>query len=215
MSEDPLAMTLSGHKVDSFWRNLIGRLQEVTNDAWMASYHGVEQSRVGGMTRKDPGGFEGMSFKGQSPGYLGMSAMARRAAQVLSKKLGDAWSPAEIQETIWSWAKTLKEKAGKKGAPDPTVERILRAGNISHAEIANTPDFALLFTQGVYKKILEQGGYGRQLEELAERSSQRSGAAPGGSPVSETGPFAGPAFQRHLLRAGRRLDVRAVPDPGE
>ena len=33
----------------------------------------------------------------------------------LTKITGETWTPAEVQETIWSWAKTLYETAGAKG----------------------------------------------------------------------------------------------------
>jgi hypothetical protein len=32
--------------------------------------------------------------------------------------------------------------------------------------IANTPDFATLFTDGVYRNILERGGYGQQIDRI-------------------------------------------------
>jgi hypothetical protein len=222
-SDDPLGLMLSGPKVDSFWRNLIGRMQEVTNDAWMASFHGVDQDLISGAGKVDPAGRIGpeqlkLSYKGKSPGYLGMSAATRRAADTLSRLTGDVWTPAEIQETVWSWAKTLREKVygapGKKGVGG-TVEQLLKAGGLTHEEVANTPDFATLFTEGVYRNILEAGGYGKQIKQvekgLTERRAKGGSDLPSGTPFDPEGTtFTGPAFRRHLLRAGRRLDVGAA-----
>jgi len=36
-AKDPLKVTLSGPKVDSFYRNLADDVYRVTNDAWMAN----------------------------------------------------------------------------------------------------------------------------------------------------------------------------------
>jgi hypothetical protein len=206
--EDPLSLVISGPKVNSFYRNLAGSVHEVTNDAWMASYSGVKQARLAGTKGADPYGYLGT----KSPAYVGMSAAARRAAKILSGKTSDVWTPAEIQETVWSWAKTLKEKA-MRGGKNATVEKILKAGDLSHAEIANTPDFATLFTEGIYSKILQEGGYGEAIKRLGSGAAG-GGKLPAGTPLQpEAGTFAGPAFKQHLLRAGRRLDRSRAPEP--
>ena len=202
--EDPLHLVISGPKVNSFFRNLAGDVHEVTNDAWMASYAGVEHGKLKGHTSKDPYGY----LATKSPTYVGMSAAARRAAKILSNRTKDVWTPAEIQETVWSWAKTLKEKSGKSA----NVEQLLRAGDISHEEIANTPDFATLFTKNIYAKILQEGGYGKAVERLGSRTAGSRRAASGTPLKPEAGTFTEAAFKRHLLRAGRRLDLSSVPE---
>ena len=209
---DPTKVRLSGPKVNSFMLNLRDHVHEVTNDAWIARYAGVPQEKFASAYRKDPEYGSKTGFK--SPGYMAMSAATRRAAERLTELTGDTWTPAEIQETIWSWAKTVREKvyggSGVKGTGG-TVADLLKAGNISHSEIADTPDFALLFTRGVFRNILEQAGYGetiKRVEAELGKAGARGRAAPGGTPTRvEGGPFAQPAFERHLQRAGRRLET--------
>ena len=208
-ADDPTKVKLSGPKVNSFMLNLRNHVHEVTNDAWMARYARVPQEQFASRRIKDPY-FPELSKEGKygvkSPGYMAMSAATRRAASRLSKLTGDTWTPAEIQETIWSWAKTLREKATSK-EHQTTVSKLLKAGNITHAEIADTPDFALLFTRGVYRKILEEAGYGETLARVEREVGKRGSSLPGGSPTrGEGGAFAQPAFERHLQKAGRRLD---------
>lgn len=193
---DALSITLSGPKVDSFMRNLQGRVVEVTNDAWMANFANVDQTLF-----KKTG-----AKPGKSPGYVGMSAAVRKAAEVATKLTGEPWSPAEIQETVWSWAKTLYEKAGSAGE-NRSAQEIIKAGDMSAEEIAATPDFATLFVSGVYRNILEKGGY--NVDELAAGSAERDGSDGRGSRPddAEGSGFAQRAFDRHLKNAAARLDA--------
>jgi hypothetical protein len=43
------------------------------------------------------------------------------------------------------------------------LHKLLKAGDISHEEIGNTPDFALLFVDETYRKVVEAGGYGEAI----------------------------------------------------
>ena len=43
----------------------------------------------------------------------------------LSDLTGDTWSPSEVQETVWSWAKTLYEKQASAGEPRGARELVL------------------------------------------------------------------------------------------
>jgi hypothetical protein len=88
---DPHSIIISGNKVNSFMKNLNDVVNAVTNDAWMANYADVDQDR----------------FKGAS--YHGYSAKVRQAAEVATELTGYVWTPREIQETVWSWAKTTYE----------------------------------------------------------------------------------------------------------
>ena len=105
-------INLSGFKVESFRKNLLGDLSAPTNDTWMALFGNVSQD-----------------IFGTKSGYLGFTAKIRRVA----KKLG--WEPAEVQETVWSFFKTLYEAqtAGK------------RAGGlikeVTDKEVSATPEF--------------------------------------------------------------------------
>jgi len=161
-AEDPATIRLSGPKVDSFMRNLQGNVNEVTNDAWMASFALVDQKIFGGsLTKTDPG---------KGPGYLAMNARVRETANYLTKLTGETWTPAEVQETIWSWAKTLYETAGAAGEERSAVQ-LIRDNAITDELIASTPDFRTLFYDPRFQPILEQAGYGEQLSQLRAATS--------------------------------------------
>lgn len=206
---DPTSISISGPKVSSFAMNLRKLTNEVTNDAWMANYANVDQgifaaARVAAPKNDPVGGELGV----KSPGYLAMSAVVRKAAETATRLTGEQWTPAEIQETIWSWAKTLYEKAG---AESTTAKEILAAGGLSHAEIGATPDFATLFITGTYRNILERGGYGGPIAALESRGPAYDPNEVGGSPLSAEGSgFAQEAFDVHLRRAAKRLDAVAA-----
>ena len=160
---DPHAITISGNKVNSFMLNLNDVVHAVTNDAWMANYGGVAQDKFTG------------------PSYHGYSAKVRMAADAATQITGYKWTPREIQETIWSWSKTIYELRKKrgKGGGNETVGDLLKAGNVTNDMISKTPDFATLFADGVYRNILESGGYGTQIERIMsdERIEGRGGQA--------------------------------------
>jgi len=193
---DPGKLTLSGPKVHSFMRNLVGVVDEVTNDAWMANYALVDQKIFAG----------GLNAAGTDPGkgkgYLAMSARVREAAATLTKLTGETWTPAEVQETIWSWAKTLYETAESAGETR-TARQIVEERALSDEAINATPDFNTLFSNPTYAKILEDAGYGTQLEELARRSDAAAGQPRTGG---EAAPFAAEDQLRLELQAARRLE---------
>jgi hypothetical protein len=198
---DPRNFELSGPKVNSFARNLRDQVHEVTNDAWMANYGGVPQTLF-----SKSGSIEG----GKGLGYRAMSARARQAAKVLSKRTGVEWTPAEIQETVWSWAKTLYEARRGKGMT-ATTNDILKAGGLTHEAIGSTPDFEKLFIEGVYRKILEEGGYGEKLEPLERSVEARRGANAdaglrGDAASAEGAGIAPDVVGKHLDRAAGRLE---------
>ena len=195
-SEAPHDLVLSGPKVNSFARNLRDQVHEVTNDAWMANFAKIDQGLFGGSLNAD------RSDPGKGWGYLSMSARVRAAAKLLTKETGETWTPAEVQETVWSWAKTLYE-AQKSGR---NALEILRSGELTDEAIAGTPDFATLLNHGKYRSILEDAGYGKTLDELTSRSdaSDAQGAAKPAAP-RETGPLAPEAIQRNQERSARRL----------
>src|SRR5687767_4138807 len=97
--------------------NLNNVVHEVTNDAGMTDYAGVEDKYVKGQWTGEK------NIK--SLGYMAMSSVVRRAADVATKLTGETWTPAEIQETDWSWAKTLYEKSEGGSA-----EQLLQAGGL-------------------------------------------------------------------------------------
>jgi hypothetical protein len=196
-SEDPTSITLSGPKVNSFMLNLRGVVNEVTNDAWMANFALVDQAMFAGSLNAagtDPG---------KGTGYLAMSAKVRATAEYLTKLTGDQWTPAEVQETVWSWAKTLYELQDRRGETRNAVE-ILRAGDLTEEAIAGTPDFATLLADGEYRRILAEAGYGNQVEQLARRSAELRGAQRAG-PASQAAATASQTLRNAEERAARRL----------
>lgn len=190
---DASSIEISGPKVSSFMKNLNGVVNEVTNDAWMANFANVNQTLFA----------KSGASPGKGPGYIAMSAVTRAAADAASKMTGTPWTPAEVQETVWSWARTLYSKASS----ETTAVDILKAGDLTAEEIGATPDFASLFVSGAYREVLEKGGY--DLDKLAGRSGD-GGSVDGatGSPLSSEGSgIAQSAFDAHLRRAARRLDA--------
>lgn len=196
--ENPADIELSGAKVNSFMLNLIGVVDEVTNDAWMANYALIDASLLNGA--KNAAG-----IKTKSPTYTAMNAVVRRAAEIASEKTGQNWTAAEVQETVWSWAKTLYEMRDSKGE-NRTAPEILAAGGMTADDIASTPDFAVLFVGGVFRRILEAGGYGAELDALDARGqpARRDGS---GDPGSIAGTrFDEGDFVRYVDQAAARLE---------
>lgn len=183
-SEFPEELTISGPKVNSFMLNLRGFVNEVTNDAWMANFALVDQVIFSGSLNADG------TDPGKRPGYLAMSARVRAAADYLTKLTGETWTPAEVQETVWSWAKTLYELQERKGETRDALE-ILQAGELTDEAIAATPDFATLLDDGNYRQILEEAGYGESLAGLAglrsgpDGRTERAFTPEAGSPAAK------------------------------
>lgn len=146
------ANTLSGPKVDSFWANLRSRprLMEstmtspddaVTLDAWMAALFGMDKTTFSGGGAKLASGDPGLSSR-----YLAGTALVRKAAADLGI------TPAEMQETTWSFAKALYEKAESLNM---TPAEVLKKKLLSDDDISGTVDFALLLKQPQYKQLLD------------------------------------------------------------
>lgn len=69
-------------------------------------------------------------------------------------------------------------------------------------------DFATLFTNGVYRKLLETAGYGKQVGAIEGSVSGVAGInrEGGGIASAEGSGFAQIAFEQHLQRAAESLD---------
>lgn len=189
---------LSGPKVNSFFLNLIGVTDEVTNDAWMANYALVDQVMFSGsmnVLKTDPG---------KGSGYLAMAARTREAAAYLTKVTGETWTPAEVQETVWSWAKTLYEMQ----VGDMTATRALNEGLLTDDLINSTPDFSSLFNDPVYGAILKDAGYGDRLDTLGSGSERTADAIAdeGSAAGAEADAFAAEDRRRLQLQTARRLE---------
>ena len=189
---------LSGGKVESFQRNLKGEMNELTQDAWMANFANMDQAALSGSKK-----IGGTTYGTKSATYKAYNINTRKAAEILTKKTGEDWTPAEIQETVWSWAKALYEK-GK--ATNQTGLDILKADDLSHTEIDAVADFAnLLVEDNLYRKILEDAGYGKQLKQLDKgnfKGHERGGAVQGveGTTIDPE------SHRRNLERGAKRLD---------
>jgi hypothetical protein len=190
-TENPGTDLLSGPKVDSFMRNLLGNVNEVTNDAWMANFALVDQKMFKGSLNS--------TDAGKGPGYLAMNAKVRQAAKILTEKTGETWTPAEVQETIWSWAKTLYEaQTADKSATD-----ILMDESLTDDMLRSTPDFKGLFHDAKYEAILRDAGLGDRLSDLDSGAAATEVSRAG----RETAPFVGVVQGRHENRAAKRLEI--------
>ncbi|MEK9896637.1 MAG: hypothetical protein VW518_09490, partial [Burkholderiaceae bacterium] len=162
---------LSGPKVQSFSRNLAGNFNEITNDAWMSKLSSVDQNLFAGVNRKGAGSryvdeYGALGIKG--PGYLAQNALSREAAGLLG------WAPAEVQETAWSFGKTLSDLSnqpayvvkGLEAASLPVPEayrgmstmpsrQVLSSGLLTDAAIGSTPAFGDLMSMDPYRGLLE------------------------------------------------------------
>jgi hypothetical protein len=192
-TEDATTIQLSGPKVNPFMLNLLGHQQQVTTDAWMTVFAGTMHAVFG----------RGLS----KSAHVAHAAKIRRVADRLTRISGETWTPAEVQETVWSWAKTMYELAEAEGT---TAEAILKQGLISDAAITSTPDFAQLITRDApVRTILEAAGYGPVLSILEsdigsdlDADLDLDAAAAGGDPTPREAVPVTPS----LLRSARRLD---------
>lgn len=197
---------LSGPKVSSFAKNLQDNVDEVTNDTWMANYAAVPKETFRGLDKPTDDGI-GKTFKTKGSGYLAMNALTRKAASILTKRTGQEWTPREVQETVWSWAKALYEKS----TSSRSAEDIVRQGDLSGNDINSVPDFEKLFVHNAYKSILDEAGYGDFVDalqsDLQSRAQHAEGDGNGSDPFSaEEAGIGQDAFRKHLTQAARRLD---------
>ena len=155
---DPANLQLSGPKVNSFAANLRGVMNEVTNDSWMAQAMGVAQSLFSGASRK------GEAAAGKGAGYLAVNALTGQAAELLTKHTGTAWSPAEVQETVWSFVKAAVEAHDNPLQRGDTMGETIKS--LTPQDIAGTADFSTLLHDPKYANILREAGYGPQLDTL-------------------------------------------------
>jgi len=190
---NPETLTISGPKVNSFMRNLHGHVADVTLDSWMAHYANVDAKIFGGQlnaTKTEPG---------KSTAYMAYSARVRQAAEHLSKLTGETWTPAEVQETIWSWSKAASEHSDSfKGMA--SIADLVKDKDISDALIKGTPDFSTLFLGGEQETVLRQAGYGEQLDGLRRQSQAAQPTDAGQAPK-----IAVETLEPSLLKAAARL----------
>jgi hypothetical protein len=199
LSEPVEELLLSGAKVDSFMRNIMGDSDAVTADTWMANYFGTEQAKFSGSKKESwPGN------PGQTKGYLAVSAITRKAAKLLSKRTGENWTPAEIQETVWSYVKVITEM--RRRGDKRTIVEIIDSGDVTDDVIRGAEDFATMMGDSDIANILKDTTYGRRSESVAGSSG---GAVSSSS--SKESPSSGASTKRarnaaNLRRTGKRLE---------
>ena len=158
-AQDPMAITLSGPKVDSFRRNLLVRVNRrigaypVANDAWQANIGGVDQDLFSGS-----GAREELGDPGYSTGYIANTALIRKGGEQAGML------PLDAQGSIWSVAKTLYEAAIEKGM---RPSDFLQAGLLTPQMVRGTVDFGALFKQHEYRRLFDDS-YGEKLEKLKQ-----------------------------------------------
>jgi hypothetical protein len=110
-ADDPLTMYLSGPKVDNFFGNLVGDMQRLTLDTHMGNLQGLDWHRLSQSASKAER--VKMGIKTVPTGeYLGYSAQTRRVADRVARELGIPVTPANIQETQWSFTRALPDTPG-------------------------------------------------------------------------------------------------------
>jgi hypothetical protein len=149
---DGVPAELSGYKVSSFRDNLLGDLSKSTNDTWMAQFGGIPQD-----------------IFADNGGYLGYTAKVRRVAS----KLGI--EPANVQETVWSFFKTLSEKINTNTTGQEALQ------NLRHEDVAAAPAFQDMLGEPDVRLALNKLGIG----DAAIRRATKDAAAE--APPAPTG----------------------------
>jgi hypothetical protein len=163
---------LSGPKVEGFRRNLLGQLQQVTQDVWMA--------RMGGYPQK--------SISRMGAQYIAQNIKIRRVAKSLNSKLepGESlWTPAEVQATVWSFFRALAATGGiarQRGKAPSPLDALY---NLTHEDVAANADFlSLLLNDPASSAAAAKLGLTKRIAAL--RKSQTASQAAKGPPL--TGP---------------------------
>tara|TARA_R100000005_G_scaffold78612_1_gene45756 strand:- start:418 stop:7596 length:7179 start_codon:yes stop_codon:yes gene_type:complete len=197
-------LRISGAKVNSFQLNLLNKVNEVTLDTWMARFALVAQTSFGKRSQKK---FNDKisEVQIQGFGYLAYASKIRATAEFLTEQTGETWTPAEVQETIWSWSKTLSEKAKSLAL---TEKEILSTNEITDDLISDTPDFATLFGEDeTLASALTEAGYEKELKNIRESIGKpvKSRAKEKQFATGETGTTLEDDRRRYLERAAERL----------
>ncbi len=116
--DDVFEVVLSGSKVDSFMRNLLGDEWAATLDTHMARVEGISQERFsGGISPGTPSRADWAGDPGLGWGYLGSEARTAQVADMLTKMTGEVWTPAQVQESMWTTSKAINDWKDKANLP--------------------------------------------------------------------------------------------------
>ena len=196
-ADDPSTVVLSGPKVNNFMLDLRGHVHAVTLDAWMATYAMLDQDVFAG----------GINVSGTDPGmgptYLAFTAKIREVAEKFEVLTGDKWTAVEVQETLWSFTKTLTELSRKTGR---TALDLIKNRELTDDIIRSAPVFSTLFNLPENRQLLIDAG----LRPPAKHRPAVGNHGLAGRGKSGTGreaaPFARRTQQAFEERAARRLD---------
>ena len=173
---DTTKRIISGLKVDSFRRNLLGDLSAVTNDVWQSAFAGLPQSLVS-----------------KIGGYAGFNAVTRKAASILNKEATDnPWKPAEVQEAVWSFFRTVTKIQGQsrgRGKKEGlSAQQSLE--KLTHEDILGTVDFSTLLKENPrVQKLLRS--LGLEVPETQTERERPSGKVLEGSREGDRGRLRG------------------------
>lgn len=173
-------IALSGPKVQSFRQNLTTKPRDtpwgpihpgdaVTADAWKATAAKMEQATLGGNAGRSKVPELGLAKESDTtPAYLRVAADTRRAGHGMSAFVEDMlpWTGSEVQETEWSYFKTLYELAESKKM---RAVDVLKQGLLTDAMIEGTPDLTLL----------ARDRYGVQLARDPDKRGRMANIVPG------------------------------------
>jgi hypothetical protein len=132
---------------------------------------------------------------------MALSAKVRDAARMISHLTGEMWTPAEVQETVWSWAKTAYEHAEEKGS-NVSIPDLVKNGDITDELIRSTPDFHQLFSTSEHRGLLQSSRFTGN--DAGVVGGKVEGAHTAGS--SEARTAAQQALRPHLISAAERLE---------
>lgn len=216
-SSDPAETTkvvLSGPKVDSFRRNLLGNLQAATNDVWMSYMGGFKQDEIAGRRGVHPEKADVDIFKINGE-YLANTIKLRRTAKKLNAQLQPGekpWTAAEVQETVWSFFRALAYVGGssrKKG--QMPLDPVQALNSLTHETVHGNADFVtLLFKRdanGSKNSIirnLEAAGLGPALERVFQAYKAEERRTPQERPRGSVLDALSPDERRALVPVARR-----------
>lgn len=195
---DPAAPGLLGNlKIESFRRNLLGDLGPVTADVWIREFAGRPERDLAKL-----------------PGYAAFTAKVRRTARLLNQTLKPGeqeWQPAEVQETVWSFVRTLaflggaSRTRGQPASAKGPLSGPAALAALTHQDVAQTSEFlGLLVDNPKIRKAVE--GLGKPFREGLKKLIQdhQKTPVPEGGPVSE-------GLAGSLGPAARRAGARISP----
>jgi hypothetical protein len=199
LTESADDLVLSGAKVDSFMRNIMGDGEAVTADTWMANYFGIEQKQFDqgrkGSWPDNPG---------KTKSYMAVSVITRKAAKLLSKRTETEWTPAEIQETVWSYVKVITEM--RRNGDPRSIPDIIKSGEVTDDVIRGAEDFATMLGEDDIRPILEGTKYGQRSKDVTGRNRGTISPGPSAKSASNRTGAARARNSRNLRKTGKRLE---------